>query len=106
MITISVCLSDLPKDKITTSEKNGKKYINLVVDARKEAGKYGETHTLYVSQSKEEREAKTAKVYVGSGREYVYQQNQSAPAPQQIAPAQVVEMPAPIGSADESSLPF
>ena len=46
---------------------------------RKDTGKYGETHTLYVSQSKEEREAKDDKKYVGSGREYVYngQQNNS-----------------------------
>ena len=71
MITLSICLSDLPKEKIQTAN-NGKKYINLVVDKRKEAGKYGETHTLYVSQSKEEREAKEDKKYVGSGKEYVY----------------------------------
>lgn len=71
MITLSICLSDLPKEKIQTAN-NGKKYINLVVDKRKEVGKYGETHTLYVSQSKEERESKEDKKYVGSGKEYVY----------------------------------
>lgn len=71
MISLSICLSDLPKEKIQTAN-NGKKYINLVVDKRKEEGKYGETHTLYVSQSKEEREAKEDKKYVGSGKEYVY----------------------------------
>lgn len=81
MITLSICLSDLPKEKIQTAS-NGKKYINLVVDKRKEAGKYGETHTLYVSQSKEEREAKEDKKYVGSGKEYVYngQQNNTTQA--------------------------
>jgi len=76
MITLSICLSDLPKEKIQTAS-NGKKYINLVVDKRKEAGKYGETHTLYVSQSKEEREAKYDKKYVGSGKEYVYNGHQN-----------------------------
>lgn len=82
MISLSICLSDLPKEKIQTAN-NGKKYINLVVDKRKEAGKYGETHTLYVSQSKEEREAKEDKKYVGSGKEYVYngQQNNDSKAP-------------------------
>ena len=81
MITLSICLSDLPKEKIQTAS-NGKKYINLVVDKRKEAGKHGETHTLYVSQSKEEREAKEDKKYVGSGKEYIYngQQNNTAQA--------------------------
>lgn len=76
MITLSICLSDLPKEKIQTAS-NGKKYINLVVDKRKEVGKFGETHTLYVSQSKEEREAKEDKKYVGSGKEYVYNGQQS-----------------------------
>ena len=76
MITLSICLSDLPKEKIQTAN-NGKKYINLVVDKRKEAGKYGETHTIYVSQSKEEREAKDDKKYVGSGKEYVYNGQQN-----------------------------
>ena len=82
MISLSICLSDLPKEKIQTAS-NGKKYINLVVDKRKEAGKYGETHTLYVSQSKEERESKEDKKYVGSGKEYVYngQQNNASKAP-------------------------
>ena len=39
MITLSICLSDLPKEKIQTAN-NGKKYINLVVDKRKDTGKY------------------------------------------------------------------
>lgn len=80
MINISICLTDLPKEKITTSEKNGKKYINLVVDALKEKDKYGKTHTIYLSQSKEEREAKEKKVYVGSGREYVFEAKSEAKA--------------------------
>ena len=89
MITLSICLSDLPKEKIQTAT-NGKKYINLVVDKRKEAGKYGETHTLYVSQSKEEREAKNDKKYVGSGKEYVYngQQNNASKASEHQAQEQ------------------
>jgi chaperonin GroEL (HSP60 family) len=104
MITISLCLSDLPKDKITTSEKNGKKYINLVVDARKEKSQYGETHTLYVNQTKEEREAKTAKIYVGGGKEYVYDGKSSQPQ-QQIAQPKAVVMPEPSDEGN-SQLPF
>lgn len=73
MIVTSICLSDLPKDKITTSEKNGKKYISIVIDERKETDNYGNTHTAYVNQTKEEREAKTPKVYVGNGKEYKFQ---------------------------------
>ena len=99
MITLSICLSDLPKEKIQTAN-NGKKYINLVVDKRKEEGKYGETHTLYVSQSKEEREAKYDKKYVGSGKEYVYngQQNNAS----QVQPEQQSQVHQPV----DDGLPF
>jgi len=68
MIQISICLSDLPKEKIILSSKNQKKYITLNLAKRKEVSKYGETHTLYVPKSKEERETPT--VYVGSGKEF------------------------------------
>lgn len=69
LISISVCLSDIPKDKIKEAT-NGKKYINLVVAQRKEVSQYDETHTVFVSQTKEERAANLDKVYVGGGKEF------------------------------------
>ena len=75
MITISVCLSDIPKSKIVEA-KNGKKYVNLVLDERSEVGQYGETHMLYMSQTKEERQNKDKKVFVGSGKEYKFEKRQ------------------------------
>ena len=69
LINISVCLSDIPKDKIKLAT-NGKKYISLVVAQRKEVSQYDETHTVFVSQDKEERAAKLDKVYVGGGKEF------------------------------------
>lgn len=69
LISISICLSDIPKDKIKLAA-NGKKYINLAVAQRKEVSQYGETHTVFVSQDKEEREAKAEVVYVGGGKEF------------------------------------
>ena len=75
MIIVSVCLSDIPKGKIVEA-KNGKKYVNLVLDERREVGQYGETHMLYVSQTKEERQNKDKKVFVGSGKEYKFEKRQ------------------------------
>ena len=69
LINISVCLSDIPKDKIKLAT-NGKKYISLVVAQRKEVSQYDETHTVFVSQDKEERAAKLDKCYVGGGKEF------------------------------------
>ena len=70
LITISICLSDLPKDKIKQAA-NGKKYINLYVASRKEVCQYGNTHTVYVYSTKEERDNKVPTVYVGNGKEYL-----------------------------------
>lgn len=67
-ISISICLSDIPKDRIKVAD-NGKKYINLAVTRMKEPDKYEQTHTVFISQSKEEREAKEGKIYVGKGKE-------------------------------------
>lgn len=72
LINISICLSDIPREKMKKA-KNGKTYCNLVVAARREPSQYGETHTVYVSQDKDEREAKMEKVYVGGGKEFVAQ---------------------------------
>jgi hypothetical protein len=72
LINISLCLTDLKEkcpEKIKKAE-NGRYYVNLCLGERKEIGKYGETHTLFVSQTKEEREFNVETVYVGSGREY------------------------------------
>lgn len=75
MLVINLCLTDLPKDKISVSEKNGKKYISLVVNERKDADQYGNTHSVAVNQTKDERENKKKKEYVGSGKEYNFDNN-------------------------------
>ena len=95
MILVSVCLSDIPKDKIKKAE-NGKCYCNIVVDARKEPDKYENTHTVYMSMTKEERESKDGKVYVGNGKEIVFQS--SSPS----TPSHVENLP----TAPEYDLPF
>lgn len=41
----SICLSDIPKELITTA-KNGKKYLNVVINRRREVGQYGHTHYI------------------------------------------------------------
>ena len=41
----SICLTDIPKSLITTG-RNGKKYLNVVVNERREVGQYGQTHYI------------------------------------------------------------
>jgi hypothetical protein len=79
MIVISLCAEDL-KPHLKKNEKNGKYYVSVVIDSRKETDKFGNTHTAYISQSKEQREAKTPKSYVGNGKEFKF--NSSSPGPE------------------------
>lgn len=67
MQRISICLSDLPKEKIKQA-LNGKLYINLIVTERRETDPYGNTLTVYADLTKEERESRVERTYVGGGK--------------------------------------
>ncbi len=78
MITISIDLSKINKSKIKSTEK-GQKFYNIVVDERQAPDNYGNTHTVYESQSKEEREAKQPKNYLGNGKLWVFENKGATP---------------------------
>ena len=54
--------------KIEKSKINKGKYLNISGFINDEVDKYGNNVAIIVSQSKEEREAKTPRVYLGNGR--------------------------------------
>jgi hypothetical protein len=86
MITASICLTDIPKEKITVSQTNGKKYLNIVIDTLKEVDDKGNTHNIWASQTKEERAAKAKKQYLGRGKDWNSgkQESKSTPTPAEI----------------------
>lgn len=96
-ITGSICVSDIPKSAIKKAN-NGKLYINIVIAERKEVGKFGETHAIFMSQTKEEREAKADKCYIGSGQAY-------APKPEAVTADDIASAPA-ISAVEADDLPF
>lgn len=73
MIVCSICLSDIPKEKIT-NHTNGKKYLSIVIAEKQTVDNYGNTHSVAINQTKEQREAKEPKVYIGSGKVYEFVQ--------------------------------
>lgn len=80
MINISIDLTAIKESgKVTKSEKNGHAYVSLVVDERREVDNYGNTHRVYFSQTKEERESKQEKKYCGNGKEFKFTSNQTTP---------------------------
>jgi len=89
MIKLSICLSDLPKEKITTA-KNGKKYINLVMWENREVDKFGNTHSIQVN--KKDKDEPT--IYVGNGVD------------KSLVPASSEPAPATNNLGDDSGLPF
>lgn len=97
-ITASICVSNIPKEAIKKAD-NGKMYISIVIAEGKEPDAYDNTHYIYLSQTKEQRDAKEKKIYIGNGK--AYQPKATAP----VTVEQVAEMPA-ISAEDVDDLPF
>ena len=74
IINISIDCSKIDKSKLVQG-----KYLNVTVAPRKEKDQYGNTHTIYYQQSKDERESKSTKAYVaGNAKEIVFNNNSPA----------------------------
>lgn len=64
-VNIGIALDKLDRSKFV--ESNGKKYLNLTTFINlDELGQFGDNGGLWHSQSKEERENKNPKIYVGN----------------------------------------
>lgn len=70
MSTIISASIDLAKiDKTTIVEgKNGAKYVNFTVAVNDETNDWGKNVSVYHSQSKEQRDNKEQRQYVGNGK--------------------------------------
>lgn len=64
---MSICVTDIPKEAIKP-HKNGKKYLPIDVWVNDEPNDWGNDVSANISQSKEEREAKAKKIYIGNGQ--------------------------------------
>lgn len=60
---ISIDVKKIDKSKLYKGQ-----YLNLVVHTRDELSQYGQNVGVYYSQSKEERDAKEKKQYLGNGK--------------------------------------
>jgi len=66
LINVSVNLDKLDKTKIIKG-KNGN-YYNLTVSVNDDTSQYGDNASIFNTQTKEDRELKNPKVYVGNGK--------------------------------------
>ena len=80
IINFSINLDKIDKSKIITGKKG--KYLNLTLDSNRDGeDQFGNTHYVYQSQSKEEREAKNDKNYLGNGNEFNFDEPKKEAAP-------------------------
>ena len=64
IIKTSINLNDIPKHKIIDGKKG--KYLPITITLNDEFDQFGNQGPVMVEQSKEERESKAAKVYLGN----------------------------------------
>jgi hypothetical protein len=102
ILKMSINLNEIPKHKIIDGKRG--KYLPITVTINDEVDQFGNQGPVMVEQSKEERESKAAKVYLGNVKVVWTNGNNVAVAPRtdgQSAPQQRVA-----AVADESDLPF
>ena len=65
IVNFSINVEDIDKSKLIKGKKGS--YLNLTMSINDET-KFGNNASVSISQSKEEREAKAAKTYLGNGK--------------------------------------
>ncbi len=99
IIKASINLNEIPKDKIINGKKG--KYLPIAITLNDEIDQFGNQGPVIVEQTKEERDAKTAKTYLGNVKVVWTNGTNVEPAPRDNQPA----APAPAPVADDD-LPF
>lgn len=106
LINVSICLSDIPKEQITVSKKNGKKYLAIVIADKREKDEWGNDTTVYISQTKEQRASNVQKVYIGNGKKIEFNGGNNAAPPQQTQNTAKQTPPPPQNDGFVDDLPF
>ena len=98
IIKASINLNEIPKDKIYVGKKG--KYLPITITLNNEVDQFGNQGPVVVEQTKEERDAKAPKTYLGNIKVLWTDGNNVDRAPMDNQP---VAAPAP---AAEDDLPF
>ncbi len=100
IIKASLNLSEIPKDKVIVGKKG--KYLPITITLNDEVDQFGNQGPIVVAQTKEEREAKQSKTYLGNVQ-VVWTNGENVPtAPRQDEQA----APAVAAPATADDLPF
>ena len=100
IIKASINLSEIPKDKIYVGKKG--KYLPITITLNDDVDQFGNQGPVVVEQTKEERESKQAKTYLGNVKVVWTNGNNVAVAPRDNQP----QKGAPAPAAAKEDLPF
>ena len=99
IIKASIDLNKIPKEKIFVGKKG--KYLPITITINDELDQFGNQGPVVVEQTKEERDAKVAKTYLGNCK-VVWTNGDNV----DVAPRDNNSAPAPAPAAAEEDLPF
>ena len=102
IIATSINLSEIPKDKIIEGKKG--KYLPITITLNDEIDQFGNQGPVVVQQTKEERDAKTEKTYLGNVKVVWTNDQNVGVAPRQDQPVAQAAPAAAAAPADD--LPF
>ena len=103
IIKTSINLNNIPKDKIFVGKKG--KYLPITITLNDEVDQFGNQGPVVVEQTKEERDAKAPKTYLGNVKVVWTNGDNVGVAPRVDQPAQAA--PAPAAKAEvKEDLPF
>lgn len=71
-----------------TNKRTGEESVNITISLNDAPDQYGNNASIWISQTKEERDAKTPKVYIGNGK-VIYDSDM----PRQNAPEIPTDLP-------------
>ena len=100
IIKTSINLNEIPKDKIYVGKKG--KYLPITITLNNEPDQFGNQGPVVVEQTKEERDAKAAKTYLGNVKVVWTDGNNVDTAPRDNNQS----APAPAPAAADADLPF
>ena len=92
-------MNNIPKEKIFVGKKG--KYLPITITLNDEVDQFGNQGPVVVEQTKEERDAKAAKTYLGNVK-VVWTNGDNV----DVAPRDNNSAPAPAPAAAEEDLPF
>tara|TARA_R100001460_G_scaffold17355_2_gene37507 strand:+ start:1877 stop:2185 length:309 start_codon:yes stop_codon:yes gene_type:complete len=99
IIKANLNLNEIPKDKIYKGKKGS--YLPITITINDEVDQFGNQGPVVVEQTKEEREAKVAKVYLGNVKVVWTNGTNVEAAPREQQPQQAPAMQTPV-----DDLPF